>query len=651
MTSQSYRPDIDGLRAIAVISVLLYHLNEQFLSGGFVGVDVFFVISGYLITRLIYKEYNETGDFSYRNFYLRRVRRLFPALFAVLLFSLVLGATLFSPAHLVEMAESLIAAILSLSNIYFWNTAGYFDSDSSLKPLLHTWSLSVEEQFYFIWPLVLVTLCAIGKKHTVPIFIVLMGIASLLLNVWVFAEQATITSWFGQKDNQSVLDVHSTAFYWLPFRVFEFALGAILVWVKTPHENQHDWFNEFLFALGLAMVLYSVVGYTDEIEFPSTAALLPCMGASLMIFSGPAHRLTFLVSNGLMVGIGLISYSLYLIHWPLIVFYRYWRYVELGTWDYMALAGASLLLAYLMYRFIETPYRKPLPKVMGRAANKPFLLGALTSALLAVGISAHASTSQGWLWRFPSDVVAQLKYKHGDYTEFFWRNISAYDARDFQNTGNKKILVIGDSMAADFINVLAAGEQLDKIDLSALKVGNNCKGVFALSERQYEVFYGGAKEVCKKEHQRLISSPLLADADTIVLATYWWDANQLAMIQPTVDYIRANTDAEVMVLGVKVQISNGIWFLTKHSFSAQVHQMRTPLHPNTANINHLLRTAGDNYDYFDLTQLFCNQEGCLRVTPEGYVIIFDDSHLSEKGAEFIARGIESASWYPRLVQK
>ena len=122
MSTQSYRPDIDGLRAIAVISVLLYHLNEQFLSGGFVGVDVFFVISGYLITRLIYKEYSATGDFSYRNFYLRRVRRLFPALFAVLLFSLVLGAKLFSPAHLVEMAESLIAAILSLSNIYFWNT-------------------------------------------------------------------------------------------------------------------------------------------------------------------------------------------------------------------------------------------------------------------------------------------------------------------------------------------------------------------------------------------------------------------------------------------------------------------------------------------------------------------------------------------------
>ncbi|MEM7358869.1 MAG: acyltransferase [Pseudomonadota bacterium] len=567
MSTQSYRPDIDGLRAIAVISVLLYHLNEQFLSGGFVGVDVFFVISGYLITRLIYKEYSATGDFSYRNFYLRRVRRLFPALFAVLLFSLVVGAKLFSPAHLVEMAESLIAAILSLSNIYFWNTAGYFDSDSSLKPLLHTWSLSVEEQFYFIWPLVLVSLCAMGRKHAVPIFIVLMGLASLLLNVWVFAEQATIASWFGQKDNQSAFDVHSTAFYWLPFRVFEFALGAILVWTKTPDQTKSGWINEGLFLLGLAMVIYSVVAYTDAIEFPSTAALLPCVGASLMIYSGPSHRLTFLVSNRLMVGVGLISYSLYLIHWPMIVFYKYWRYVELGVVDYIVLGVSSVIVAYLMYRFIETPYRKPLPKVAGRAANKPFLLGALASALIAVGVSAHASTSQGWLWRFPSDVVAQLKYKHGDYTEFFWKAISTYDARAFADNGNKKLLVIGDSMAADFINVLAAGDQLDKLDLSALKVGNNCKGVFSLTEKQYDVFFGGAKEVCQKEHQRLISSPLLAEADTIVLATYWWERNRLAMIQPTVDYIRANTDSDVMVLGAKVQVSNGIWFLSKHSFS------------------------------------------------------------------------------------
>jgi len=164
----AYRPDIDGLRAIAVLSVMFFHLEERALPGGFVGVDIFFVISGYLITKLIYSELQASGSFSFRNFYLRRLRRLFPALFATLLLSLLLASRLLAPADLVEFAQSLVTSILSISNLFFWSVAGYFDSDSSLKPLLHTWSLSIEEQFYFLWPALLVFLFHRKRALLVP---------------------------------------------------------------------------------------------------------------------------------------------------------------------------------------------------------------------------------------------------------------------------------------------------------------------------------------------------------------------------------------------------------------------------------------------------------------------------------------------------
>lgn len=655
MTSINYRPDIDGLRAIAVLSVVLYHLNEAILPGGFVGVDIFFVISGYLITKLIYKERVESGDFSYRNFYLRRVRRLFPALFATLLFSFILSTQLLSPAHLVEFCESLIAAIFSVSNLYFWNTAGYFDSDSSLKPLLHTWSLSVEEQFYFLWPFILVSLFAFAKRWVIPVFIVVMGLASLLLNVWFFSEQSTISAWFDVQDNQSALNIQSTAFYWLPFRVFEFSLGAILVWLKSPKLSRKSLLNETIYIAGLGLVIYSLVSLSSKIDFPSTAALLPCVGAALMIYSGPAHRLRWLSSNRVMVGIGLISYSLYLVHWPLIVFYKYWNFKAFGLPDYLLLSAVSLLLSWLMYRYIETPLRKPKASVAGRTPNKPFLLGALGLVLAVIGMSAHAVSSKGWLWRYPSDVLAQLQYKQGDYTEFFWKNITEIDGKSFaQDVGQpdkKKVLVIGDSMAADFINVLFAANQQAVVDLSALKVGNNCKGVFPLTNTEYRFLYAGAAELCQQEHKRLIQSPLLEQADLIVLATYWWELSRLHLIESTATYLREKTQAKVMVLGLKNQNSNGIWFLNKHSLSAQTHQIRTPLLAHASIVNDKIKAQAKNYDYISLLELFCDSHGCQRVTADGYVIVFDQEHLSEQGASFIAQRLESASWYSRFVQK
>ncbi len=648
-----YRPDIDGLRAIAVGSVVLYHLDESLVTGGFVGVDIFFVISGYLITKLIYGELSSSGTFSFKNFYLRRVRRLFPALLATFLFCFVCSYFLFPPAYLTEFGQSLIAALFSVSNIFFWSVAGYFDSESSLKPLLHTWSLSVEEQFYLIWPAVLVGLFSLNKQRLIPIFVLSMGLVSWLLNEVVFSQQASISAWFGTQDNQSVLNVPSTVFYWLPFRVFEFAIGAILVWFTAPFKHR-QYSAEALFAIGLAMVTISIVFFDDAMEFPSSAALLPCLGAALMILSGPNHRLSPLVSNKLMVGIGLISYSLYLIHWPLIVFYQYWVGREFTEFECVALVAVGIGVAYLMYRFIEQPFRRSKERTSENPTpNRSFLLATLALVLVVVSLSANAITSKGWLWRYPDDVVAQLSYKQGDYSEYFWANIRHYQ-RDFSNTGQSKVLVIGDSMAAGLMNVLVAGGAHEEIDLASVLVGDNCKTFFGLSEQQYQGIYSGAKEICQREHSRVLSQRELFDnADTIILATYWWEQHHLKYVSQTVEYLKTITDAKIKVLGLKVQQSNGIYFLSKHAFEPNISKLRTPPNPQALHVNRQLKQraqASGNFTYFDLMNLFCNQQGCQRVTKDGYVIVFDATHFSEQGAHFAAQKLKQQDWYKTLLQ-
>jgi len=651
-----YRPDIDGLRAIAVASVILYHLDESFLSGGFVGVDIFFVISGYLITKLIFGEIVSSGGFSFKNFYLRRVRRLSPALFATMLFCLGVGYFILSPTHLVELSQSLVSAIFSVSNIFFWSVAGYFDSDSSLKPLLHTWSLSVEEQFYLLWPLILLGLASLKRPRVIPVFIIIVGLLSLLLNEVFFSQQARIAAWFGTEDNQAVLNVPSTVFYWLPFRVFEFSIGAILVWLNHPlisrTSNRWRYNSEIIFAIGLAMIMWAIFAFDDKMEFPSTAALVPCIGAALIIFSGPAHQLSLVLSNRLMVGIGLISYSLYLIHWPLIVFYRYWIGRDFTKIECVGLVLVALLAAIFMYRWVEQPFRKPKPSDgSSHSANRPFLLATLFAVIAIVSVSVNAVTSKGWLWRYPTDMVAQLSYQKGDYSDYFWANIHEFN-RDFSRSDKPKVLVIGDSMAAGLMNVLVAAEAQKKMDLVSLLVGENCKTMFGLTDQEYQTVFAGAKEICQREHDEILAkSELFTQADTIILATYWWEEHNLKYIPSTVEYLQTITAAKVKVLGLKVQQSDGIRFLSKHAFTPQVDKLRTPINPKARRINQTLKRQANNHDYFDLLDLFCNKQGCQRITKERYAIIFDGTHFSEHGARFVAKNLKDQPWFNELQER
>lgn len=334
-----YRPDIDGLRAIAVLTVLLFHADIPGFSGGFVGVDIFFVISGYLITSIIHAEMM-AGKFSIARFYERRVRRLIPALLALVAFCIAIGSALLLPADLDSLAKSALATLAFSSNIFFWRTTGYFDGPADYKPLLHTWSLGIEEQFYIIFPLILAATVRFIPRYVLG---VIVGIAatSFALSVAGLA-----------------LNKAAPTFYLLPFRAWELALGAMIALGATPTLTSKT-ARTTCAAIGLACVAWAVVAYHSSMPFPGQYALLPCIGAALIISAGihGSHHLTPVMTARPLVWVGLISYSLYLLHWPILVFLRYYLVRDLTHLEAVSALLAALLLAALSTRYVERPFR------------------------------------------------------------------------------------------------------------------------------------------------------------------------------------------------------------------------------------------------------------------------------------------------------
>jgi peptidoglycan/LPS O-acetylase OafA/YrhL len=376
-----YRPDIDGLRALAVLPVVFYHYGIPGFGGGFVGVDIFFVISGFLITSLIHAEMGE-DRFSILRFYERRIRRIFPAIFALLAAVTVLALVLLFPRDLLQYARSLIATTLFASNIEFWQRAGYFDTAADLKPLLHTWSLAVEEQFYLVWPAILFASRRAGPRVLIPI---IGGI--LLLSLFESARE--------------VAKAPTAAFYLLPSRMWELMLGAVLAVGRFP-APENPWTGNAIAGLGLALIGWGVCSYGPDTPFPGLAAIPPCIGAALLIYSGENRALfaTRVLSVGPLVFVGLISYSLYLWHWPLYVFAKYYASAPLGRVETAALILLSGLLAWLSYRFVEQPFRKRKDLFNGRR------LFALAGAAMAIAllIGGALVAGKGLPQRYPADV-------------------------------------------------------------------------------------------------------------------------------------------------------------------------------------------------------------------------------------------------------
>jgi len=388
-----YRSEIDGLRALAVLSVILCHGGFQTFSGGYVGVDVFFVISGFLITSFILTEL-ANGSFSLLKFYERRIRRLFPALFLVTFTCIPFAWLYLDPNQYRDFSQSLVAVATFTSNLLFWKEAGYFDTASELKPLLHTWSLAVEEQYYILFPFLLMLMWRFRRVW-------ILGITGIILII-----SLTLAQW-------SVNAKPIAGYYLLPTRGWELLLGAMvaLYCLKSDHRKWRKVEREVGGWLGVFLIVFAILAFDRETPFPGLFALIPTVGTSLVIlFATKDSWIGKIIGNKFLVSIGLISYSAYLWHYPLFVFARHINEDVPNALTMLSLGFVSLCLAYLSWKFVEVPFRSH-----GKFSRRQvFGWGFSASVALAViGFIGHSQN--GFAAELPSKSTDVIKWTNENF--------------------------------------------------------------------------------------------------------------------------------------------------------------------------------------------------------------------------------------------
>ncbi len=532
------RIDIDLLRAIAVLAVMLYHFDVPGLSGGFLGVDMFFVISGYLITlHLLQRMGNQ--QFSFTAFYVRRIKRLYPALTVTLLLSTLVAFAVMPKTLLADFTASLVSSAAYISNVYFWTEANYFDTQSVLKPLLHTWSLSVEEQFYLFWPLFV--LLTVSRRPLV--FFSTIGVLSLL------AVQAINSTW------------SSAAFYLFPFRIFEFAIGAIVSCLHLRQQRPNP--KGFLAAtLGLVAIACSVTLVSEETANPGLLTLPVCLGTALIIWAAtPFLNRRFLFYRPILA-IGLVSYSAYLIHWPLVVFYKLENPGPLGLIQTLGLTVLTLGLAALMYQLVEKPALRQRSTHVLQRRNWAWI--ACVPGLVAASVTVHVYRDDltRWIHGNPKDVQAVLD-SIPDREELLQDLSEAYGT-DFNGSspipeqhareGKSTILVIGDSHAADMawsLTLSDAAAEFNVVTLQSICDPLTLRSVGPDLVKLYENHPQKRlrdASFCRPYHSDFIDRILAYAPDAIVFSESW-RPKAIPYFEAALAELSSQTDARIFVLG------------------------------------------------------------------------------------------------------
>jgi peptidoglycan/LPS O-acetylase OafA/YrhL len=625
-----YRPDIDGLRAVAILPVLFFHYKIPFIArGGFVGVDVFFVISGFLITTILWREIQDQ-DYSILRFYQRRAQRILPALLTVILAVCVFAAFFAFDIDARKTIENVWASVLFTANIHD-SKIGYFDAESELNPLLHIWSLSVEEQFYLLFPPLLWLLTRFTKRVA-----------------WVLAALAVISL---AASVRMVLIDRNLDFYLAQYRAWELLTGALLA-IAFTQPLKRAWLAEILGALGLAMILVSVWRFSDGLlftgplsvwvpPFPGWIAAIPCLGAALIIFSGNGHvtATSRFLSFPPMRFIGLISYSLYLWHWPVLVFHRLILGEPHGILVKAALILLCVILATLSWWFIERPFRFPASKVPA-----PRVLAASGLAMAATVLIALAVIPlNAMVWKrhqFP--VLATLDYDH----VHAFREDDCFltptspdrqgwlkDACLHFEPGRKNVLIMGDSHAADLWQGFARAYP-DVNFLQATSTG--CR----------PVMHPVGRPSCRGLFNWLFNTYLPAHhMDAIILSGKWqpYDIRTLpqtaAALKPHADHTIVLGEADTYELPLpRLLALDQYW--GGHAIVGRGRQL------TAAPVDKVLRPrlAGTGATYISLHDVFCRDvhdpagAGCAVYAEDGTTpLYFDRDHFTAGGAAFIAQ--------------
>jgi peptidoglycan/LPS O-acetylase OafA/YrhL len=479
-----YRPEIDGLRAVAVLGVVLFHEKIGAFAGGFVGVDIFFVISGYLITQKIVANVR-SGTFSLASFYIRRARRILPALLFTVAATFAAGSLWLAPETLKELSKESSHAVLSIANIQYWRESNsYFAQASDQLPLLHCWSLSLEEQFYLVWPgLILLGL----RLEKLIVAIVAAAIASFCLAiVWT------------TRDPQAV-------FFLMPFRIFEFAIGGSLMFAEPSRRNSSMAILQVTSGLGLLTIIASMVAFDANSPFWAVT-LLPCLGAAAVILSGTQTVAARLITNRPALAIGRASYSLYLCHWPIAFFARIiFGDAAVGPEGIAASMAVMVAVAFAMYRFIERRFRYGPDTPMRTSIN--------FAALVAVSVALTHSTflSGGWAWRLTADQIAQTQLQ--GFAEAPCIPLDGLRCALGDPGGPLAVEIVGDSFARPY------GYALDEL-LRKNKKRGEIASILGCPMMEDVIFPGPILEKCKNARNDEISR-LRQSSSPVIIAQRW----------------------------------------------------------------------------------------------------------------------------------
>lgn len=629
-----YRKEIDGLRAIAVVPVVLFHAGASWFGGGFVGVDIFFVISGYLITTILLAE-KEAGTFSIIRFYERRARRILPALFCVMLVSLPFAWFWMLPYQLKEFSQSLLAVSTFVSNILFWKQSGYFDASAELKPLLHTWSLAVEEQYYVLFPVLLMLMWRIGKLGRLGFKVLFIAIAVVSLGFaqWVVAEDSAF------------------AFYLLPTRGWELLIGALIpvLWSTKCSDVTSLRLRQVMSMAGFFLLIYAIFRFNKHTPFPSVYALVPTIGAALILRFGDEQTIVGrLLSHRWLVGIGLVSYSAYLWHQPILAFFKIETgNLELASWMLIPYLVLVVVLAYVSYRFVEKPFRS-----RDKVTRHQVFLMAFVGTSIFILLGFFGVTTNGYYsWKLSSipiekrSLIIKVENELNARSQVFQAHKSYLLQSTFsQDKWTRKVVIVGDSMGVDLALTLVESKQLfPNYEFRYLELTNEC----------LDSLYNAVSHDCKQTQDSVQLNRLLKDSDLVVVTFLWKDSADFSAIEKFLSNIKS-VNSRLLVLGsagfldvasVAYKIAADSRVYTQNDMDLLVAKNRRSKFDLG---NEKILSVADrlHLPYFDRHNLYCNDQQtlCKILFLGGGSVLWDNAHLTLLGRKITAEKISELGW-------
>ena len=619
MNNTFYRADIDGLRAIAILGVVFFHLDIYPFHGGYLGVDVFLVISGYLITSFILPKLKKK-KFNFFEFFLRRIKRLLPTYYITLVLSLILAYFIFEPEIFDKFAKSSISSLFFLSNFFFWKNSGYWD-ESNTNPLLHTWTLSLEWQFYLVISIFFYLGWRFFKNY-LKIALLIIFILSLLLSI--------------------IFIGRDVSFFLIPFRLFEFSIGSLIFLIKKKNRLFESYKNIFSL-FGFFLILLSFINFNSTSEVPGYTSLIPCFGTAIILYQNNSY-IHHILSNKKIVYIGLISYSLYLFHWPIITYFNSFYLVEIDYKIKILLLVFSLFLSVINYELIEKKIRTLSFKFI--SINSFFLLS--TFFILMITLNFLIIKHNGMPDRISNEKIKLMnlfKDEIKDRENFLKNNIDL----KFDVSSKIKLLVLGDSHGQDmFMAVKQNISNKKKIDVEYLEFNHWCFKKNKITDNL--IFLERIKmrvKKCKDEKIKfLTNSKLLKQANIILLSSSWYkDIDKY--IEEIINYLKKYSEAKIVVSSKTIFFPRASTLLLRleyeeinkiNSLSYKIKYVSQDL------INYNLQEKLNNIKvhYLDKTNLICNDEEkvCnIFNKDKNKFYIYDGSHWSLEGAKYYGKKI------------